>query len=222
MSVTKPTKRERTRDLLLLATQELLLEAGGGRGLAVSEVTGRAGVAHGTFYNHFDSIHDALNGVSDCIMREHSRVLDELLVDVSDRAERFARSTRQSLRMVPDSLEYGQLLFDSGLPVDRLAAGIRARMHADIILGVGDDAFRVNDVELTVSILAGTILGLILDLYRGQIGPEAIEPATEQMLKLLGVTSRRAQRLSRKPHDFLKLRSLPLSSLPVSADAGSR
>ena len=212
MSETWAPKKDRTRDTLLVAVQTILLDSAVA-GLSVGEVTRVAGVAHGTFYNHFDSLDDALNGVGLYFLAEHSRVLDQLGADSTNRAEVFALSTRQTLRIVVDTPEYGRLLFDSGIPVDRLAAGLRSRMQADICQGIEDGSFRVSDAELTVGLVAGAILGLTLDLYRGRLGPTAIEPAAETLLHQLGVGPKTAHRLAFAPHTFMCLNPLPLSAL---------
>ena len=55
MLVQSPTTRDRTRNSLLIAVQELLLDPEPGA-LSVPQVIGRAGVSQGTFYNYFDSL----------------------------------------------------------------------------------------------------------------------------------------------------------------------
>jgi AcrR family transcriptional regulator len=206
------SKRTRTRNALLIAVQQELL-AGDASSLSVSGITTRAGVAHGTFYNHFDSLEEALDGVGGCILLEHSRVLDQAVAGARDRAEVFSLSTRQSLGIIAHTPGYGRLMFDSGLPVDRLAAGIRARLHADVLLGMDAGTFKVANPEVTVSMIAGSVLGVSLDLHRGVLPATAIDSSVEPMLRLLGITAQRAARLAHEPHDFLAPRPVPLSCL---------
>ena len=65
-----PTKRTRTRDALLVALQELLLDPAA-EAVSVPRVVGRCGVAQGTFYNYFDSLPDAIDAVSGELVTTH-------------------------------------------------------------------------------------------------------------------------------------------------------
>ncbi|MEM6989661.1 MAG: TetR/AcrR family transcriptional regulator, partial [Myxococcota bacterium] len=46
------TKRLKTRDRLLVAAQELLLDKHASE-ISIQDITGRAGVVHATFYNYY-------------------------------------------------------------------------------------------------------------------------------------------------------------------------
>ena len=179
----------------------------------MSRVATHAGVAQGTFYNHFDSLESALDGVGLLLFAEHARLIDAITTDTDDPAAVFALSTRQTLRITSDHPGYGQLLFDSGLPVDRFLGGLRHRLARDISTGVAQGRFRVDNSPLTVSLVTGGILGLALDLHRGTVSVDAIDHATAALLVFLGIPRTRATRVASSPVDFLDPAPLPLSGL---------
>lgn len=96
----RPTKRERTRLLLLDATLQVLAEDG--EGFSLARIPELAGVAHGTLYNYFpdrDALMEALVPHSVQTFAERS----ELEVHTDDEAERFAFISARALRAAADS-----------------------------------------------------------------------------------------------------------------------
>ena len=190
------TKRARTRDSLLAALQELLLDSEASP-ISVPQVVARCGVAQGTFYNYFDSLPDAI-----------------VLTDgAADDAEVVARSARQTLMLLAHRPDVGRLLFDSGLPADRFIAGVRAHLHADLQRGIDSGVFAVADFEVVCTVYAGVILGASLDLYRRRISADAIPEVVEHLLGALGVSKPKARRLVSSPQGFVQWRGLPLSAI---------
>eukprot|EP01035_Chromulina_nebulosa_P014525 gene14525-19218_t len=88
-----------------------------------------------------------------------------------------------TLRIVAEQPDFGRLMFDIGLPSDRLATELRLRLKMDIEEGIANGLFTVADVDLATSIVAGAITGLALDLHRGVLGFDKIDPATAQLME---------------------------------------
>ncbi|MFV8753155.1 TetR/AcrR family transcriptional regulator [Nannocystaceae bacterium ST9] len=206
------SKRDRTRSALLVAAQELLLERSAGS-LSIRDVTARAGVVHGTFYNYFASIEALLDGVGLLFFAEHARIVDALIEGIDDPAEVFALTTRQTLRFVTASPDYGRLAFDAGLPVDRFLLGLRVRLRRDVVRGVERGSFELDEVELAVGMITGSLLGVALDIHRGVLPAAAIEQATARLLRTLGVPNDRARSIAERAHEFAEPPALPLRGL---------
>ncbi len=207
-----PTKRMRTRDALLSALQELLLDPAVSA-VSVPQVVGRSGVAQGTFYNYFDSLPDAIDAVGALILAEHTRVLDVVTGGAADEAEIVARSARQTLMLLAHRPDVGRLLFDSGLSVDRLGGGVRAHLHRDLQRGIDSGVFAVTDFDVVCTIYAGVILGSCLDIYRGRLSVDAVPDVVGHLLGVLGVRAREVRRLVSAPQEFVPWGPLPLSAI---------
>lgn len=214
MPLRSPGKRDRTRAALLVATQELLLERSAAS-LSIRDVVTQAGVVQGTFYNYFPSIEALLDALGLLFFAEHGALLDRLNRDCEDLAEVVARSTRQTLRFVTDSPAYGRILFDVGLPVDRFLVGLRMRLVHDVRRGIAAGSFALDEaqVELAIGMATGALLGVALDLHRKLLPVDAIEPATRELLRMLGVPTRRAAALAMRPLEHLPPPPLPLDPL---------
>jgi len=212
MTVTAPTKRERTRDALLVALQELLLDPDVSS-VSVPLVVGRAGAAQGTFYNYFDSLPDAIDAVGALLLTEHTRVLRVVTSGAADTAEIVARSARQTLMLFVNRPEVGGLVFDSGLPVDRFAIGLRGHFHDDLRHGIDRGDFSVADFAVASTVYTGTMLGACLDLHRGLLPADAVGEVADYLLRALGVNARKAQRLVSAPQEFVQWAPFPLSAI---------
>jgi len=207
-----PTKTARTRDALLVALQELLLDPDVAA-VSVPLVVGRAGTAQGTFYNYFESLPEAIDAVGRLILAEHTRVLTIVTSGAADTAEIVARSARQTLMLLAARADAGRLLFDSGLPVDRFASGLRGHFPHDLQLGIDRGDFSVSNFDVASTVYTGTMLGTCLDLYRGQLSADAIPDIVGYLLRALGVSARKAQRLVAAPQEFVQWAPFPLSAI---------
>ena len=93
-----PRKRARTRRQLLDAGIAAIADHGPAA-LTVGDVAGRAGVATGTFYNHFPSMADLVDAVTDELAGGVEIARSALEQVEHDPAARVAIGTRQLLRL---------------------------------------------------------------------------------------------------------------------------
>lgn len=219
------TKRERTRDQLLVSAQSLLMHEGAGA-LGLRQITTHAGMVHASFYNYYPDVAALLGDLGELLGATHAAAMAMPSEGDEDAAWRFTRITRQTLRIVVEQADFGRMMFDIGLPSDRLATELRLRLKMDIEEGVAHGLFTVADVDLATSIVAGAITGLALDLHRGVLGFDKIDPATAQLLKYLGLDAAEAERLAHAAFDFppppqLPMRWLALPQLPKSQTGGT-
>lgn len=211
------TKRERTRDQLLVSAQSLLMHEGAGA-LGLRQITTHAGMVHASFYNYYPDVAALLGDLGELLGATHAAAMAMPSEGDEDAAARFARITRHTLRIVVEQADFGRMMFDIGLPSDRLATELRLRLKMDIEEGVAHGLFTVADVDLATSIVAGAITGLALDLHRGVLGFDKIDPATAQLLTYLGLDAAEAERLAHAAFDFPPPPQLPMRwlALPTS------
>jgi AcrR family transcriptional regulator len=105
------SKGEKTRQAILSAAEEVLGRQGVNRA-NIAEITRRAGVAHGTFYIHFESKADLIENFVKFINRNLRRELQAYATQAEDRREaervgilaffRFLKKHRAIYRVVPE------------------------------------------------------------------------------------------------------------------------
>jgi AcrR family transcriptional regulator len=213
------TKRARTRDQLLVSAQVLLGEHSAA-GLGIRQITAHAGLVHASFYNYYPDIAALVGDLAELLGATHAAAMAGLVAGIDDPARRFARITRQSLRMVVLQPGFGRLMFDVGLPADRLGAELRLRLNLDIAEGAARGSFKVADAGLAASMVAGAISGVALDLHRGALPAARIDAATALLLGHLGLDAAAAQALGHEAIDFPPPPALPMRWLalpPVAA-----
>lgn len=209
------TKRQRSRDQLLVAAQSILLESGTG-GLGIREVANRAGMVHASFYNYFDSIAALLDDLASLFLATHGMAVRRLVAGIDDPVVVFSRTTHVSLGYFAEAKDYGAILFDSGLPIDRLAQGLRPALRIDLEAGRSAGRFVFADTDTVVSLVTGAVIGLALDLHRGRLARGAIAPAIEKLLVLLGLTPDGAYELAGRPAEFPDPPELPLRWMAIA------
>lgn len=206
----RPSKRLRTRDGLLVATQALLLDKRASE-ISIREITERAGVVHATFYNYYRTTGEAFEAVSLLLLAAHGRVIERTVADVPDPAERIAASARQTMRIVSDDPGLGRLLFDAGLSTAPLLEGIRAQINDDVRVGLEAGRFEVYDLDLVVSAAASLGLGVASDVYQGRLSQHSAEAVAVLILGMLGVSRGEAQAILDRPLPDHRMPALPLS-----------
>ena len=211
MPEAKQGKRVRTRSLLLVAVQELLLDPEVPK-VSVQQVVARAGVAQGTFYNYFDELSAAIEAVGELLLAEHFRTVLRAIAGAEDAAEVVVRSDMQTLMLFAHRPDVGRIVFDSGEPIDRLILLRHARVQllANIEWGVRTGVFSPGDVDAACSIHIGAMVGACLDIHRGRLSVDVAPELAGRLLRDLGVSARMCRRLISAPQEFEPWRPLPL------------
>ena len=208
------SKRERTRDQLLVSAQSLLMSEGAAA-LGLRQIATHAGMVHASFYNYYPDVAALIGDLGELLGATHAAAMAMTGDDHDNPAVRFARITRQTLRIVAEQQGFGRLMFDIGLPTDRLAAELRLRLKMDIEEGVTAGLFTVAEADLATAIVAGAITGLALDLHRGVLCSAKIDTATTQLLTYLGLDAAEAERLAHAAFDPPPTLELPMRWLAL-------
>ncbi|TFU06094.1 TetR/AcrR family transcriptional regulator [Polymorphobacter arshaanensis] len=208
------SKRARTRDQLLVSAQLLLMEQNAAA-LGLRRITDHAGLVHASFYNYYPDIGGLIGDLGELLGATHAAAMAELDTANLDVAARFALITRQTLRMVAGQPGFGRLMFDVGLPIDSLSSELRLRLKLDIAEGVARGMFKVSDIDIATSMVAGAISGLALDLHRGSLPVAAIDAATSALLVQLGLDRQTSEQLGHAPVDFPPPPELPMRWLAL-------
>ncbi len=192
--------------------------------LGIRQITDHAGVVHATFYNYYQDIDALVADLGELLGASHAATMVVFNHELADPALRFARITRQTLRIVAKQPGFGRLIFDVGLPADSLVSELRLRLKLDLAEGMQLGRFNVSDLDLTASMVSGAISGLALDLHRGILPLTTIEPATTRLLELLGLDPAVAASLGHEAIVFPPTLALPLRWLalpPIQPGAGA-
>ncbi|MDO8417139.1 MAG: TetR/AcrR family transcriptional regulator [Agitococcus sp.] len=207
-------KRDRTREKLLIAAQELLLE-GGFAALGIQQLTERATVALGTIYNYFRTREEVADAVVEMLINSFLQAIEQITEGLSDPAEIMSASIRQTLYWMKPNSEFGQMLFLSGLPITRYVYQTRQGFYHDMKLGISSGRFQVVHEAVISSMIAGGVMAILLDLFLGQVQSDVIENVAEQALLMLGLSTEEAHHIAYLPLSFSHAPLFPLSAIEL-------
>jgi AcrR family transcriptional regulator len=194
-------RRLRTRQALVNAARELLVE---GRGTAsIEEITKRAGVGFGSFFNHFPAGKDALfDEALFEVLDGYAAWQRAMAQDLTDPAERFARSFRLTGRMAAAQPDLFAPVLTRGSELLLLERGLRQEALADLRAGVDSGRFDDLPPEVHLMSVGGVLIGLVrvLSLPSAVLDvATVVDRVTEGVLRLLGVPARDAADLVTRP-----------------------
>ncbi len=192
-------RRERTRNALITAAQELLAE--GRSNASIQEITDAADVGFGTFYNHFESKEALFTEAVESALDVWGAFRDEIVAGLEDPAEIFATSFRMSGRLQRQLPELVRVILNAGASILLTDRGLRPRAMADLRRGIETGRFTMPDPESALMAVGGALLGLLqmLDANPSLDDAQISDTFTKHVLLLLGLDAGEASRIAALP-----------------------
>jgi len=155
----------------------------------------------GSFYNHFESKEELFEAAVEDALELFGGLLDELTADIDDPAVVFTQSFRLFGRLHRRNPEMSKVLINNGLTTAGSARSLAFRALRDIQAGARTGRFTVSDPELTLTIIVGVSLSLgqFLHDHPERDDARATDEVAEDLLRLLGIPTRQAQRIMALP-----------------------
>ena len=185
-------RQAQTRADLIQAAREIIAESSV-EALRVSDVTTRADVAFGTFYNQFKTKDDIVEAVvAETIVGLAQSVEDSPEFD--DPAEALVASTRAIVRIAYDDPPLARLLVKLEQAEARFERIIRPQAGALLERGVAQGCFIIDDLETTLTMSIAAAFEVIRGILDERLGERADLVCAEMLLRMAGVTPKRAAR----------------------------
>lgn len=165
---------------------------------SIEEITKRAGVGFGSFFNHFpggkedlytEAVMEALDAYADWVRSARG--------ELDDPAEVFARSFRLTGRLAVAEPELLAPLLARGTGVLLVERGLRVVALEDLAAGVEGGRFASLDPEVHLVMVGGALLGLVrlLSTHPDRVDGTTIDEATASALRMLGVPADEAREI---------------------------
>jgi AcrR family transcriptional regulator len=198
--LTRTARRQaRTRADLIKAAREIIAEHGL-EGLRVSDVTRRADVAFGTFYNQFKTKDDIVEAVIGETIVGLAQSIEQSPAFL-DPAEALVASTRTIVRIAYDDPPLARLLVKLEQAEARFERIIRPQAGALLERGVAEGAFAIDDLETTLTMSIAAAFEVIRGVLDGRLGDRADRTCAEMLLRMAGVAPKRAERYALAAED---------------------
>ncbi len=189
-------RRERTRGKLTDATRELIAEKGVA-GLRIQEITERADVALGSFYNHFDS----KEAVVEAVIAESLQGLTETLAaaPLEDAAELVSLAVRRFVGLAYSDPEFASVVVHLNHADALFGVAVHPAARTAVQRGIAENRFDVPDLEVAVTAILGGALAVMRAIVDGRLGKNAETKYAEAALRSLGVPPADAAEVVRRP-----------------------
>ncbi|MGE4426659.1 MAG: TetR/AcrR family transcriptional regulator [Solirubrobacteraceae bacterium] len=198
-----PSRTERRRT----ETRRRLIEAGraviserGVAGLRITDVTERADVALGSFYNHFES-KEAL--VDEVVRESLAEIVDAILDRTppgSDPAPIIATSTQRFVALAHEQPDFARLVVNLDHADIVFMAAVEPAAREAISQGLATGRFSVVDLDTAVVTLSAGAVALIRAIVEGRYrDPDGPRHYAVQTLITLGLDPEEARTLAGAP-----------------------
>lgn len=192
-------RKAKTRAALIRAAQRLIAE--GRTSVPILEITQAADVGLGSFYNHFETKEQLFEAAVEAVMDGYGALLEELTSNIEDPAEVFACSFRLTGRLQRREPELSRVFLNNVLRLLHADNGLAPRARRDIQAAMDADRFDIEDLDVAVTLAAGTLiaLGQLLLDHPDRDAAETTDRVTEDLLRMFGVPRRQAHRICQLP-----------------------
>jgi AcrR family transcriptional regulator len=188
-------RRERTRHQLLAAARELFADQGVGE-TRIAQITERADVGAGSFYNHFSDKDEIVEAVVSDVAQQQRELVVEGVTEIDDPAAVVAYAHRHFVRLALADPTFARLMvgFD---PSHRLLFEINGpKALRDIERGIDAGRFKVESAESALYATGGLLLGTMVGILQGVLGEGADLAHAAAVLRVLGLTRADAARVA--------------------------
>lgn len=196
-------RQTRTREALLSAARRLMAQQSRAA-FTVDELTGAAGVAKGSFYNHFpdkeaiaEEVHRAVRMMEEAEVRAVNR-------GVADPVARIARGIATYARMALTSPEDAHILTLSQIDSRFLQSAVNAGLRDDLRAALSDGRVVAPSIEAAALLILGQTAVLMIRLCN-EPNPEKAQLVAQQCIAItlvgLSLTHRDAQLLATQAVD---------------------
>ena len=179
-------KKARTRAALIDAAIGVISEQPGG--FSIGDVTTRAGVSHGTFYNYFEDREALIDAVVADILTRFA-VESAELVTIDEPLERFATLTTMALHWAADAPREVRLLMRlDAVHQAVVEAPVLDNMRTDLRAGHRAGVFVVGPDAATLDVIVGAILVAARRLTDDTVPAGYVPGVVAHLLRALGVS----------------------------------
>jgi AcrR family transcriptional regulator len=178
----------------MVAGRRLIAERGVA-GLRIADITQEAGVALGSFQNHFAGKEELVEAVV-------SESLAELAAEIveaptpGEGAEVAIAALRRFVRLAYDDPEFARVLVNLDRGEELFVATILPFARTALEQAVEEGAFAIEDIELAATAIIAGALAVIRRILTGALGPEADAPLARMVLRSFGVDDAEAARIA--------------------------
>ncbi|RHZ94539.1 TetR/AcrR family transcriptional regulator [Cereibacter sphaeroides] len=188
-----------------------------GRFVRIEDICKSAGVARGTFYNHFDDLEALRYQLLEELTGEFDRAVHHMFGALENAAEQSAVAIRYYLHAAEKNRAWGWAMIHSSAPGHTFGEMVWHNSLVTIRRGVDEGLFHIPTAEIGRDILMGSVASAMVSVTSGTTSSDYPEQISEHVLMAFGMSRSAARDVSRRPlpalpaiaHDTIVIASMP-------------
>lgn len=192
------TKKERTRERLIEAAKTLVEERTDEK-ISIQDITQRADVGLGTFYNYFENKQAIYEAVLEQMRLGFELELNAIRLNQSDPASLVANTLKYCFNAALDNEEWQSFIAKSGVEGEHLLLQEPQQCFEDIELGAKRGRFKIDDPEFVANLITGLTRHVTREIAAGRLSRSAIADTTRYVLRMLGLPELVAKAVTQTP-----------------------
>ena len=186
-------KRNRTRSTLIDSAIDVFSEKGIEEA-SIHEITAIAGLANGTFYNHFKDKDELAFASSEAIALEIAKVLDERMSELDRGVSRIVVASWALLKIAFSTEPWAYVLVGQYLRHPGVEGSAFQYMRADIERAVAQGEVETEVDTFLLEQIASLMMAALRRLLDGGMQADVLSRTCGNILRLLGLTPVQARR----------------------------
>ena len=193
-------RRARTRQKLTEAASVLIAEKGVA-GLRIQEITERADVALGSFYNHFKTKEELVEAVVTDTIDVRARGIVATMSSIEDPAEAVAFAIRRVIGIAYEDPELAWLFVNLDRADALFETIVLTAALAVLETGVARSRLQTPDTHIALTVMVGGALAIVRGILDGRYGAGAEVVFAESTLRSFGLSRDEAHAIATLPLD---------------------
>lgn len=193
-----PNKKEITRQNLVDAARALVDERCDAK-IAIQDITNRANVGLGTFYNYFENKQAIYEAVLMDIRSNFEARLESIRAHQTDAASLVANTLKFCFNEALDNEEWQTFIKKSGIEGEHLLLQDPQQCLHDIKTGAQRGRFKIDDPEFVANLVTGITRHVTREIATGKLSRSAINDTTRYVLRMLGLPELVAKAVTQTP-----------------------
>lgn len=191
-------RRERTRQALLIAAARVVA-ARGAESATIDDFIKAAGVARGTFYNHFETRDEIVADLWQHLGDGPLRAFAVAHAADPDPAYRLTTGLRMTIGKAAGDPVWGWLIYRIGTGDTPMSADMRSHSMFDLKAGLASGRFTADDVETAGDYFLGAAMLGVKAVLTAARPDDYAEQCAVLVLRGLGLNARDAMATARRP-----------------------
>ena len=178
------SKKDRTRAAIIDSAINIIAKKGFQKS-SIQEMAKNAGIANGTFYNHYKDRKSIFEDVANLIAIELVKVIEEDEVKTKKPAQKLINSTKQFIKRSVQVPEWGLIFLEAADFSVRLEKDISKFLIKDIKSGIRDKYFLVKYDDFLVEQIMIIVLHSISHQLENGINKKITDKTINTILRIL-------------------------------------